>query len=118
MIRPTSTQWFLLIVVLILSSPLAYSQGRVHTVILYVHSSPDPGRGTHVFDGAVIEARRVEDGERRGVQRADGNGRVIFRLPPGTYRFGPAKGLERRLRGGMNLTVYKDTEAHLELALN
>ena len=67
MIRPTSTQWVLLVVILILSSPLAYSHDRVRTVILYVHSSPDPGRGTHMFDGAVIEARRAWKTENDGV---------------------------------------------------
>jgi len=82
-----------------------------------VHSAKDPARGTHIFDGAVIEARLVEDGERVDVQTVDRDGRVIFSLPAGTYRFGPAEGIERRLQGGRVLDVTSNLETHLELSL-
>ena len=70
-----------------------------------------------MFDGAVIEARRKTDGERVGVQRADRNGRVVFHLPEGRYRFGPAEGIENRLRGVLNLEIRSKVEAHLLLSL-
>ena len=115
---PVSAKVLPLIAVLLMAAAPAYSQDQVHTVILFVRSTPDPARGIHhVFDGAVIEARRVEDGERADIQRADRNGRVIFRLPVGAYRFGPAEGLESRLQGEMILWVKSNLEAHLELSV-
>ena len=114
---PVLAKYLTSIAVLLMTAAPAYSQDQVHTVILMVHSAKDPARGTHVFDGAVIEARRVEDGERVDVQTVDRNGQVIFKLPGGTYRFGPAEGIERRLLGGMVLGVTRNLETHLELSV-
>jgi len=93
----------------------AGSLDNSYTVILHVHSPIARGAGVHIFDGSVIEARRISDGKRMGVKTADRNGRVIFKLPKGTYQFGPAQGLEKRLKGTLILMVASDLETSLKL---
>ena len=95
----------------------AASPENTHTVTLYVHSPGMRGTGVHIFDGSVIEARRVSDNKRIAIQRADRNGRVIFKLRSDSYRFGPAEGLEKRLEGNLQLYVGSDMETDLELTL-
>lgn len=60
----------------------AGSLDNSYTVILHVHSPIAKGAGVHIFDGSVIEARRISDGKRMGVKTADRNGSVIFKRSP------------------------------------
>jgi len=95
----------------------AGSLDNSYTVILHVHSPIAKGAGVHIFDGSVIEARRISDGKRMGVKTTDRNGRVIFKLSKGIYQFGPAQGLEVRLKGALKLRVASDLETDLVLTL-
>jgi hypothetical protein len=118
----TKKNIFVLITILIsfsvFASPAyAASPDNDYTVVLRVHSPAARGKGVHIFDGSVVEARRSSDGKRVAVETADRSGRVVFKLNAGSYKFGPAEGLEKRLKGDLTLNVSGDLETDLELTL-
>lgn len=61
--------------------------------------------GNHIFDGAVIAAIDTSTGKIVAEQIADRDGRVVFSLIPGAYRFQPSPLRENRVVGLLNLFV-------------
>ena len=70
-------------------------------ITLYAHEKD----GGHIFDGAVIAAIDTSVGKIITEQIADQDGKVVFSLIPGTYRFQPSPLRENRVVGSLNLFV-------------
>lgn len=71
--------------------------------------------GGHIFDGATIAAIDQVSGKILSEQIADQNGRVIFYLKPGAYRFQPSPLKESRVVGFLDVDIKKNQELTLQL---
>lgn len=71
--------------------------------------------GSHIFDGAWLSAIDVPSGKIVQEQVADGDGRAVFELIPGTYRFQPSPGKETRLANFYRVKVWQDQTVTLRL---
>ncbi len=83
--------------------PVPHPSGdrQAEAVTLYAYEKG----GNHIFDGAVIVAMNTKTGKIVAEQVADGNGKVTFALPWGTYRFQPSPSRENRVVGSLGLSV-------------
>lgn len=83
-------------------STFKLSDGKQATQItLYAYEKD----GNHIFDGAMIAVIDTSTGKIVAEQIADRDGRVVFSLIPGAYRFQPSPLRENRVVGSLNLSV-------------
>jgi len=85
----------------ILSTFKFFNSPQAYKVTLYAYEKD----GSHIFDGAVIAAIDTSTGKIIAEQIADRDGKVVFSLIPGTYRFQPSPLRENRIVGSLNLFV-------------
>lgn len=74
---------------------------QTSAVTLYAYEKD----GSHIFDGAVIAAINSSTGRIVAEQVAEGDGKVVFLLPAGTYRFQPSPFRENRVVGSLKFSV-------------
>lgn len=82
-------------------------------VILYAYEK----NGSHIFDGAIIAVIDQGDGQIVTEKIADRDGRVVFVLSPGLYRFQPSPLRENRVVGTAELTIPEPREESYEITL-
>ncbi|MEK7542309.1 MAG: hypothetical protein AAB524_01250 [Patescibacteria group bacterium] len=71
--------------------------------------------GSHIFDGAMIAAIDVSNGKIVAEQVADHDGRVVFQIIPGLYRFQPSPLRENRVVGIAELKITGNYQGNLLL---
>lgn len=74
---------------------------QAYNITLYAYEKD----GSHIFDSAVIAAIDTSTGKIVAEQIAERDGKVVFSLIPGTYRFQPSPLQENRVVGSLNLSV-------------